>query len=395
MKKENFIVNAWVANADSGVETAEILHHDQCPEGLDFTRVRFPEPGGLALPSAFGCIVSVIRGGGALLLEGRELAVGEGVHWYQPPGFSARVECSVGTELVIVAAAEGGRARGTQFLLRDEEFLAACGHEKGALRWVLTPQYLSRRVFLHHDRTLLSKSGNPLSWFHTTMFDVEGLPKNQEGKSVFKMSYNYRTEPNLCYEVDGEAMVRMAKHPYSEHNQAWHPWHVLDGDTTYHLNEDVCDSEYVHSDGISPDGISPDDLESGKERLPRRNKHEVRIAVGSVSLLCMHDPAPTGAERHSAGEYSEYGDLEKVVGSKEHREYLQALKPLDEMVDALSLAKAEGKDWQKHIHFLRYQAGRAAQIGSENQLCEEVAVQTPKRLQILRSWCTAELSTGT
>ncbi len=380
MKKENFIVNAWVADADSGVETAKILHHDQCPEGLDFTRVRFPKAAGLTLPSDFGCIASVIRGAGVLLVEGRQLAVGEGVHWYLPPGVSARVECSAGTGIVIASAAETGRARGTQFLLRDEEFLAACGHEKGALRWVLTPQYLSRRVFLHHDRTLLSKSGDPLSWFHTTMFDVEGLPKNQEGKSVFKMSYNYRTEPNLCYQVEGEAMVRMAKHPYSDHDQAWHPWHALDGDTSYHLNEDVCDSEYVQSA----------DLESGNERLPRRNKHEVRIGVGVVSLLCMHDPAPTGAERHSAGEYSEYGDLEKVVGSSEHREYLQALQPLDEMVDALSIAKAEGKDWRKHIHFPRYEAGRAAQIGCEKQLCGEVAVQTPKRLQILHTWCTAE-----
>jgi hypothetical protein len=45
------------------------------------------------------------------------------------------------------------------------------------LRWVITPQYLSRRIFLHHDPTLLSKSGHPVSWFHTTMFDVAGLPK--------------------------------------------------------------------------------------------------------------------------------------------------------------------------------------------------------------------------
>ncbi len=380
MKKENFIVNAWEANADSGVETAKILHHDRCPEGLDFSRVRFPRAAGLTLPSAFGCIVSVIRGGGILVVDKAKLTIGKGVHMFMPAGFSARAECAAGTELVVAAAAEPGRARGTTFLLRDEEFLSACGHEKGALRWVLTPQYLSRRVFLHHDRTLLSKSGNPLSWFHTTMFDVEGLPKNQEGKSVFKMSYNYRTEPNLCYEVDGEAMVRMAKHPYRQHNQAWHPWHALDNDTTYHLNEDACESEYVESDN---------------EQLPRRNKHEVRIAEGNVSLLCMHDPAPTGAERHSAGEYSEYGDLEKVVGGKEHREYLQALEPLDEMVDALSMAKAEGKNWRNHIHFPRYQAGRAAQIGCEKQLCEEVGLQTPKRLQILRSWCSPGLNTGT
>jgi hypothetical protein len=39
------------------------------------------------------------------------------------------------------------------------------------------------------------------------MFDVAGLPKNEEGDSVFKMSYNSRTEFNVCYDVKGKAKV--------------------------------------------------------------------------------------------------------------------------------------------------------------------------------------------
>ena len=84
---------------------------------------------------------------------------------------------------------------------------------------LLTLQYLSRRIFLHHDPTLLSKSGNPVSLFHTTMFDVDGLPKNEDGEPVFKMSYNSRTEFNVCYDVKGIARVRMAEHPYKATNQ--------------------------------------------------------------------------------------------------------------------------------------------------------------------------------
>src|SRR5262249_18756391 len=129
------------------------------------------------------------------------------------------------------------QARGRNLLLRDETFLAACAAGSQSLRWVLTPQYLSRRVFLHHDPILLSKSGNPVSWFHTTMFDVIGLPNNDEGEPVFKMSYNSRTEFNVIYDVEGEARVRFARHPYRSAGQVWEPWQPIDGDTTYHLNE--------------------------------------------------------------------------------------------------------------------------------------------------------------
>ena len=106
-------------------------------------------------------------------------------------------------------------------------------------RWVLTPQYLSRRVFLYNDQTLLSKNRDPVSWFHTTMFDVNGLPVNDDGLSVFKMSYDNQTEPNVCFDVSGTARVRMAYHPYSVKSQIWGEWQSLDNDTTYYVNEAV------------------------------------------------------------------------------------------------------------------------------------------------------------
>ena len=159
------------------------------------------------------------------------------MHLYIPPGMPLAIEAGKGTELVRVSCPDASRARGTELLVRNEKYLAACAAPSQSLRWILTPQYLSRRVFLHHDRTLLSRSGNPVSWFRTTMFDVGGLPGNEDGEPVFKMSYNSRTEFNVCYDVKGTARVRMALHPYSDSGQTWGPWQRLDGDATYHLNE--------------------------------------------------------------------------------------------------------------------------------------------------------------
>jgi len=34
-----------------------------------------------------------------------------------------------------------------------------------------------------------------------------------DGESVFKMAYNSRTEINVCFDVAGDARVRMAEHP--------------------------------------------------------------------------------------------------------------------------------------------------------------------------------------
>jgi hypothetical protein len=269
------------------------------------------------------------------------------------------------------------QARGKRLLLRNETFLAACASGSQPLRWILTPQYLSRRVFLYHDQTLLSKSGNPVSWFHTTMFDVSGLPQNEEGEPVFKMSYNSRTEVNFCYDVQGAARVRMAQHPYQKVKQLWGPWLKLDSDSTYHLNEAAG---------------SPEEERRIDEttRMPQtfRNKHEVYINDGYVSLFCLFDPAPAGIERHRPGEYSDYEPLSQVAGTKDYESYSRQIVKYDEMVDQLSMAQAMGKlDASCGTRIWKlYLQGKEAQAASETELVKTLAAENNGRQRIITRW---------
>ncbi len=367
------IVNEWQAGASSGVEFAHILHHDRHPEGLDFYRVRFASAGQYSPARDMGTLATVLRGQLNLQCGQEEkLSMVAGSHAYLPPASGAAFHGEAGSELVLVLSPSPGRARGHEILLRDDQFLAACARKNMPLRWILTPQYLSRRVFLHHDKTLCSPTGDPLSWFHTTMFDVDGLPANDDGDAVFKMSYNYRTEPNVCYDVKGQAKVRMAMHPYHPSEQHWGPWQEIDDESTYHLNEDASEAEWA----MGPSGSRP-----------MRNKHEIRIVKGHVSLMCMHDPAPTGAERHAAGEYSEYGDLAQTLGSSEYKSYLGNLQPLDHMVDALSMAKSKGEEAMEGLaEWQPYLAGLAAQREMEAVLETRLLAEGQGREKILRDW---------
>jgi len=366
------IVNNWHHEPGQPFEIASILSHAVTSEGLDVDRLRFREPGSLTINSTVGHIVSVICGRGTLHTGGREdraFHVESGVHVYLPCGVVSRLEADRGTEIIRVSGASASQARGSRLLLRDEVFLAACASGSQSFRWILTPQYLSRRIFLHHDLVLQSKSGHPVSWFRTTMFDVAGLPKNVDGEPVFKMSYNSRTEFNVCYEVNGTARVRMAKHPYSEVNQVWSSWLALDAHSTYHLNE--------VADGAD-------------EEL--RNKHEVSIADGYVSLFCLFDPAPTGVERHRPGEYSDYEPLSQVLGTELYQRQQREIATYDQMVDRLSLAKAEGT-----LESLRgtalwdvYLRGREAQVSIESELARSLAAQGEGRNCIIAAWMQSD-----
>lgn len=368
------IRHQWLEADGDPLARGAILHADTSPEGVAVSRLRARQDGPLSLDAAHGHLITVIAGEVRATVEGERLVLRDGVHLFVPPGAAVPLEVKAGAQLVHVASPA---ARGRRVLVRDEAFVSACAIEGQSLRWILTPQYLSRRIFLHHDQALASKSGHPLSWFHTTMFDVAGLPPNADGESVFKMSYNSRTEFNVCYDVQGEARVRMAEHPYA--GQTWGAWQGLDGEATYHLDEPAGGP---HEERLTAADGSAQTL---------RNKHEVYSREGYVSLFCMFDPAPTGTERHRPGEYSDYEPYAAVSGRPEFAEHQRALARLDAMVDRLSLARARdrleaergGEAWAV------YQQGRAAQRALEAALVASLAAEGKGRDQVVARWLSA------
>jgi hypothetical protein len=377
---QKIIKNKWYREPGVNFERAQILNHEIHPEGLDVERIKFFDAGCIQPSSSVGHIISVLSGTGKLIVEGnnkKPFELEAGVHIYLPPGTESVIEAISGAEMLRVGSPSAAQARGKKMLIRNETFLSACASGSQSFRWVLTPQYLSRRIFLHHDQVLLSKSGHPVSWYRTTMFDVAGLPKNEDGDSVFKMSYNSRTEFNVCYDVKGSSRVRMAEHPYTEKKQIWHPWSNLDSETTYHLNE-------VAS---GPEEETWIDRSTGIKQF-RRNKHEVHIADGHVTLFCLFDPSPTGVERHRAGEYSDYEPLSMVIGSKAYAIQQQEIASYDAMVDRLSLAKAMGElntlygtpIWQQYLQ------GRETQFSIELELKKALTAEGNRRERVIAQW---------
>jgi hypothetical protein len=209
------------------------------------------------------------------------------------------------------------------------------------------------------------------------MFDVSGLAENEDGESVFKMSYNSRTEFNVCYDVKGTARVRMAKHPYLGKRQAWSEWFSLNDDSTYHLNE---------SAGGPEEECRVDQLTQMSQFL--RNKHEVQIRDGYVTLFCLFDPAPTGIERHKPGEYSDYEPLSEVLRSELYETHQREIAKYDEMVDKLSIAKAMGKldSFQETEVWELYMQGRQSQLIIESELAKTLAEEGKGRENVVASW---------
>ena len=377
---QKLIRNKWHRVTGKPFSTARILRHETHPEGLNVDRIRFAEDGSLEPESDVGHIISIIAGKGNLRVSGedrRHLHLAPNVHLYIPPHLKWVLDAESGTEILHVSSPTASQARGTQLLLRDETFISACASGNQMLRWILTPQYLSRRIFLRHDPVLLSKSGNPVSWFRTTMFDVAGLPGNEDGESVFKMSYNSRTEFNVCYDVSGFARVRMADHPYRLTGQPWGPWFSLDGDSTYHLNE----AAGSHEEECFLD-------EADQVRRFLRNKHEVQIVDGYVTLFCMFDPSPAGIENHRPGEYSDYEPLSQVLGTEAYEHYQREIAKYDEMVDTLSIAKAMGELDALHgaPSLQLYHEGRESQITLESDLDRRLVVEGKGRERIIERW---------
>ena len=156
---------------------------------------------------------------------------------------------------------------------------------------------------------------------------------------------------------------------------------ALDADSTYHLNEVA---------GGADEECRIDPITKNRQYL--RNKHEVSIADGYVSLFCLFDPAPTGVERHRPGEYSDYEPLSQVLGTDLYERQQREIARYDEMVDRLSLAKAEGA-----LESLRgtavwevYLRGREAQVSIESDLACSLAAQGGGRNDIIASWMQSD-----
>ncbi len=171
----------------------------------------------------------------------------------------------------------------------------------------------------------------------------------------------------------------MARHPYRDVGQEWGPWLPVDNESTYHVNE--------ASRGDEEERWV--DHATGEERNAR-NKHEVHIADGHVTLFCLFDPAPTGFEKHRPGVYSDYEPLTAVLGTKRYEAYMRDLVRFDEMLDALSLAQARGE-----LRALRgsptwrlYEQGRQAQVAHESALLEKLASEGAGRDRVVAPWLT-------
>ena len=119
-----------------------------------------------------------------------------------------------------------------------------------------------------------------------------------------------------------------------------------------------------------------------------RNKHDVHIVDGYVTLFCIFDPAPTGVERHLPGEYSDYEPLSQVLGTKEYETHQRELARYDEMVDRLSLAKALGalSTLQGTSLWNLYVQGREAQAAFESGLAQTLAADGNVRHRVLARW---------
>ena len=375
---EKIIQNKW-QQIEKGQFRAAILDRNVHPEGLDVSRLILEKANEIKLNSQDGHIVTILAGQVQLKLSSfaKPLELGSFAHLYIPANANAKLRASEDTQLIHIAG-PGEQARGKRLIVRDEQFMRATADGDRMFRWVLTPQYLSRRVVLYHDHTLLSKNHFPVGWFRTTMFDVNGLPPNDDGLPVFKMQYDNQTEANVCYDVSGESKVRMAIHPYKDEGQQWDKWKLVGNDTTYYLNEDSQNSDVEwHTDPATGEPFS------------KRNKHEVYIPEGGhVTLCCLFDPGPTGSEKHMPGKYSSYQDVSKIIGTEAYQQHLRALTPLDEMVQRLSLSKARGllNENGDDPMWAFYQRGLENQMKLESELVAQLRNENQGRDAVVKKW---------
>lgn len=358
-----------------GVKISQILDGRVHSEGHDVARVECEKGKNVVFTpdSSEGHVISFTEGQGRLEIDGKAYRVGsrqnglanqEGeIHCYIPKGKKVKITSDGANPLKFEQMSSnkeaGSDAPGKKFIIRDEKFLKELSgsytddkkQEQTVSRWVVTPQYTSRRVFLDHDSTLTAKdTKDPVSMWHTSMNDTTTLPNeaiNEDGIKVFRMSYNNGTEFNIIQNVTGQpatedtpkAEVRFALHPYADENkmkkggdtpasmddvqtQKWSDWMPLTGQETYYLNEPAGSEETVTEGGVEKN---------------LRNRHEVRIDPGCIVFLhCSFNPAPTGNEKHAVGLYSGYQKPEVSKAHPAYPAYIEALKNLDTKIDEAS-----------------------------------------------------------
>ena len=106
------------------------------------------------------------------------------------------------------------------------------------LRWVLTSQYLSRRIFLHHDETLaveVRRSGVLVS-HHDVRRRRPAAQRRRRTRVQDGVQLPHRVQRVLrrsrtCARADGRAPIPGAW------ARSGDPWLPIDGESTYHLNE--------------------------------------------------------------------------------------------------------------------------------------------------------------
>lgn len=397
------LINTNNLNNDAyTVELFKIMDKNTDIFGVDTIRVKIPSNKKFKLNNSEGHIITVIYGKGVLKINSISdtLTTEKGSHMFIPLNENAEFESkSEDFELVVLSASKEN-VTGKKFLIKNNLFLKISTSEDTLLRWITTPQYLSRRVFLHHESTLVSKIGFPVSWNNTTMFDCTGLPLNDVGLPVFRMSYNNNTEINCCYDVPITSKVRYAKHPYKTNTnntdnnnntvkQEWSDWADIDSNTTYSLVETAEQAEIITETleitetKDKDNGISKDNNNSSTTTVTKahRNKHEIFIPEKSyVSLCCMFDPGITGIEKHIKGQYSDYVPVSETIKTQSYKDYLQILTQVDIMIESLSLDYALGKDIKKNEYYEAFKNGLEKQKEIENQLM----LTNPERVEAMK-----------
>ena len=322
------------------LQQINIINPENNPHDFQITRILFNE-GSFILPS-LGCIIAIIEGSVLVSYKNTDYHLETNTFMFLPASIEGKMISKGIAKVILIAAKNTTQTRGTKIIIRNLSILKANSH-----RWILTSQYLSRRVFLYHDQTLVSRTGYPITITLTTVFSSEGLKENNQGLPVFRMQYDNHFETNVMVEVKGISKVRYAIKPYfdDESLQRWEEWNDLDDMTCYNLYESEQEEERDDNCSLNIDEKSKENV-----KCRGRNKHEI-YADEEHTNLCIFDPALTGDEKHQEGLYSSYRKLEESISDESYLQFLSSITPIDNLTDELSLMESLKQDISTHLSY--------------------------------------------